>query len=166
MVTQSSLQGILASVFGVDPKYVVPKQGNWYDPQTTADQAATWVAYLLSEGNPTGTAYYQQGVTSLISTVPLIGTLELQIIGDMAEILARGILHWLHRPDIVTLFDNNQAQLAADELGRFRLVPYRQGGQNNILAYNVNVGLQWVDLFQSTMTKLTVVEFNPPGTAT
>ena len=54
MITQTTLQTILETIFpGVN---VVPKQGNWWNPQNGLDKT-TFIAYLIRNTSPTATAF-------------------------------------------------------------------------------------------------------------
>ena len=47
-LNQTTLRGILAAVLSVDPKYVVPKQGNWWNPQD-GQRNIEWCAYQIND---------------------------------------------------------------------------------------------------------------------
>lgn len=159
MINQSVIRSDLATIFGVDEKYIVPKQGNWWNPQDVFS-SGTWVAFLIREPRPLAWAYDQQGaapvggIGSQISTVLVKSTIELQIVGKDAEILAYSIQHWLNRPNVVDLFDSQQAQLCADDLGRFTVSNFYQDGLNGVLAYNSSFTLQWANMFEVSETQL------------
>ena len=54
-LTQDVLRGMLATIFAVDPMYVLPRQGNWFNPQDmlpTAEKPKTWVAFDIEFDKP------------------------------------------------------------------------------------------------------------------
>jgi hypothetical protein len=160
MMTQSLMKSDLATIFGVNTKCIVPKQGNWYNPQDKTN-SGTWIAFIIREPRPRAWAYDQQGdapvagVGSQISTVLVISKVELQIVGPDAEMIAYSVQHWLNRPNVVALFDGQQAQLCADGLGQIVVTNFDQDGRNGVLAYNVSFNLQWANMFKVQETQLT-----------
>ena len=48
-LNQTTLRGILAAILSVDQKYVVPKQGNWFNPQEANANIENWCAYQIRQ---------------------------------------------------------------------------------------------------------------------
>ncbi len=168
MITQSTLQTILATAFGVSDDFIVPKQGNWWNPQDAAN-GGTFIAYLIRRTSPSVLAYSQLGTTpalmppetviktgSEISTSLVISDIELQIVGKDAEDLALSIQHWLNRSDIIKVFDTYHAQLCADGLGDFTVSSFSQEGLNTTFAYNTRFRVQWANMINVVETQVDV----------
>lgn len=169
MITHTTLQTILSTIFKVNAKYIVPKQGNWWNPQD-ADSKGTFIAYIIRRTAPSALAYSQLGddpalippetvvkTGSELSTSLVISDIELQIVGPDAEELALSIQHWLNRSDIVALFDSYNAQLCASGLGEYTVSSFSQEGLNANLAYNTRFRVQWANLMNVIETQLDVV---------
>jgi len=157
MISNVTLKPILETLF---PNVtVVPKQGNWFNPQDRAN-FGTWIAYIIRNQRPTATAFSQKGdspvlgIGSEISTSYMIGDIELQIVGAKAEELAYAVAHWLNRSEIPQLFDTHYAQLCYQDLGRVVVSQFIQDGENSVLAYNVSFTLQWANMLNITYSKL------------
>lgn len=158
MMNQTTIGNILKTIFQLPAGYTVPKQGNWFNPQDITN-SGTWLAYLIRNAKPVAYPYTQDnGDGTYERTVPMIGTLELQFVGPDAETLAQSCSLWVTRPDIVTLFDDNYAQLAYEDFGQYEVSNFTQAGLNNILAYNVRGKIQWANMIQVSSTLITVVD--------
>ena len=157
-LNNSSLQGILATIFNVDPKYIVPKQGNWYNP---ADNDPTkpnnWIAYLILQADPITLPDYQDfkiTVTNPNDTdveginVTKISDIDLQFVGDDAEDLAHDVAFWINRATVISQFETVNGKIMA---GRpiVRTSPFIQEGLNNVLSYNVRIRVAWIDVVQT-----------------
>ena len=162
MITQTTLRTILKTIFQVDEKYIVPKQGNWWNPQDSLN-SGTWIAYLIRNSSPTATAFMQTGtlptggIGSELATSYTISDIELQIVGKDAEMIANSIQLWLTRPDIVDLFDSYHAQLCADGLGDWTASVFSQEGLNTNIAFNTRFRVQWANMINISGTKLDTV---------
>jgi hypothetical protein len=61
-LTNSSLRTILANIFGIDEEYIVPKQANFFNPQSmlpTAEKPKTWIAYKIASNTPVTLPSYE-----------------------------------------------------------------------------------------------------------
>ena len=103
-----NLRNTLVTILGVDPDYVVPKQGNWFNPQGTENSAQkprTWCAFRINgERNVTLAHYTSDATPKNYSVVHKTGQLSLQFVGDKAEDLANSVAHWIHRQDVQDAF--------------------------------------------------------------
>lgn len=164
MITQSNIQTILSIIFVAPIDRVVPKQGNWYNPQDITN-SGNWVAFIIRNARPRCKPYIQPGaiVNTVqqppILTTSMIGKLELQIVGPDAETLAQSVSLWLGRDDVISLWDTYQAQLCADGLGEYNTSNFIQDGDNSVLAYNVNINIQWSNMIQLSQTQLTTASW-------
>ena len=54
-VSNAELQNFFATIFNIDPTYVVPKQANFYNPTSNLSASLkpiTWLAYRLKRNEP------------------------------------------------------------------------------------------------------------------
>ena len=163
MITQPVIKTILETIFpGVS---VVPKQGNWFNPQDIKNMG-TWIAFLIRNVRPRSLPFWQTGNTDTtpILTNYMIGDLELQIVGSQAEAIAQSISLWPGRPDIMDLFDTNQAQVCYDGIGQYMVSTFVQDGLSSVLAYNVRLSIQWANMIQNVQPIVTTTEIT--GTLT
>ena len=94
-LNQTTLRGILAEILSVDENHVVPKQGNWWNPQSKTANVETWVGYRIRDNKPRATpSYYEleKGKNSLC--VLKLAEIELQIVGKDSERIAQSLSTW------------------------------------------------------------------------
>ena len=144
-LNQTTLRSILAQILSVDVKYIVPKQGNWFNPQDTAiatDKPDTWIAYNIDKGTPRNISMLLTSEATLTedaytaSVTWYISKVELQFVGKRAEDIARTVPHWLNREDVKNAFRAIDSELMADD-GSYKVVAYSQDGLNNQLSFQV-----------------------------
>ena len=75
-LNQTTLRGILAQILSVDPKYVVPKQGNWWNPQDKLQNIENWCAYQIKSNKPRTSPFYDEGKDN---STPVNGVAVLKI---------------------------------------------------------------------------------------
>lgn len=159
MITQDTIRTCLQTIFNVPLNRIIPKQGNWYNPQDITN-SGTWVAFLITNGSPRVLPFDQQGtepalyVGSQISTSYVLSKVKLQIVGPDAEVLAMSIQHWLNRSDVVALFDSHYSQLCAAGLGEYEVSNFSQDALNGVIAYNSSFTLQWANMFDVVQNQL------------
>lgn len=151
-MTQESLRTVLSTIFGVDQKYIVPLQDNWWNPQEMDPTIGTWVAYRIENADPK-TIPLLENDDSL--TGPKVVSFKrkrimLQFVGTMAETLADSISAWLLRQDVLDAFDAASCQLFSTGLGKYDVSPFIQDGLNSVLAYNTRFDVLWVQKLQAT----------------
>ncbi len=152
MMTQATMGTILQTIFQFPAGRIVPKQGNWFNPQDITN-SGDWVAYLIRGGKPLAYPSTQDnGDGTYQRQVPMMGQLELQFVGPNAETLAQSVALWMTRPDIHALFDAQHAQLAFEDFGQYEVSNFAQNGLNSILAYNVRGRIQWANMIQVSST--------------
>lgn len=160
MITQANTRTIIATVFNVPLEYVIPRQGNWFNPQDKENlKYKTWIAYTMDDETPRVLPFMQQGnlpnqsgVGSEISTSYDITRIRLQMVGKDAEILSKSVRHWLNNTTIINLFDSYKSQLLAQDLGRCTISNFIQDGLNSVIAYNVDFRVQYANMFEITET--------------
>lgn len=160
-MTQSDVQTFLSTILGVDASLIVPKQGNWYNPQDripSPDKPDTWIAFLMTTSTSSTLQYYLPGDDNVpMSTVQYVSKVDLQIVGTQAEALVQSIAHWLKRDDVMAELDSLNAQLMAQDLGSYVVTQFDQEGLNSVLAYNTSFYLQWTSFIQSNQIAITSV---------
>lgn len=164
-LTQSTLRSILVATLSVDERYIVPKQGNWFNPQDmlpTEQKPSTWIAYRISKAVPKMIPFLEEDSDGQRSGELFISKVDLQIVGTEAEELAQSMSHWLRRQDVKTAFENIDAVLLADRFSYYVLDFYQDGG-NNILSYNVSFSVLWASFLSST-SGVPVTKTNITGT--
>ena len=159
-ITQRTLRTILATAFSLDERFVVPKEGNWYNPQNEGGPS-TWVSFVKRDSVPKLFPYYGfNGNSAPVSLVLKTSEVSLQIIGDIAEELAESVTHWIQRTDIYELFKAYDAAVFVGGLGRVITSNVSQPGRNDVLAYNVGFKVQWESAIQTINEKVTSATFN------
>ena len=151
----ANLRTTLATIFGIDPQYVVPRQGNWFNPQAGEENPAkplTWCAYKIEGERGITVAHYASDGVKNYSVVHKTAQLTLQFVGDQAEDLANSIAHWSHRQDVADGFSAYDAKVFADS-GDVIVSDFDQQGVNTVYAYNVRVRIVWADEIDSGQTK-------------
>ena len=109
-LNQTTLRGILAAVLSVNEKYIVPKQGNWWNPQTANANIENWCAYQIRRNRPRTSPFYNEGSdTANNTTTPVNGVavlkiadIDLQFVGPKSEELANSVAAWPLRSDVKT----------------------------------------------------------------
>jgi hypothetical protein len=166
-LTNSSLRTILSNIFGVDEDYIVPKQGNWFNPQSmlpTAEKPKTWIAYKIVNNTPVTLPSYEDDTIEVeeedvdinIVKVTKIASIDLQFVGNNAESLANGVSMWIKRSDVQAQFETVNGKLMANNMDVVTSDFY-QDGFNSVLAYNVRIQIAWVHTMQAVQDKIETV---------
>ena len=160
-LNQTTLRGILAQILLVDPKYVVPKQGNWWNPQAKDANIANWCAYQIRRNRPRTTPFYEVGTTNnqKVNSVAVqkIAEIDLQFVGPKSEELANSVSMWPLRSDVKAQFQTGQGAIMNGEYDAVSSVFYQEGG-NTVLAWNVSFRVLWYsikDTNQGLMPQIT-----------
>lgn len=148
-LNQTTLRGILAQILSVDPKYVVPKQGNWWNPQAKDANIANWCAYQIRRNRPRTTPFYEVGTTNnqKVNSVAVqkIAEIDLQFVGPKSEELANSVAMWPLRSDVKAQFQTVQGAIMNGEYDAVSSNFYQEGG-NTVLAWNVSFKVLWYSL--------------------
>ena len=160
LLTQQFMQNFLMMALSItDSTLVVPKQGNWFNPQSvTNGKPSTWCAYLIKRTRDRTLPYYEiadDGVSNQ-STVPVISDIDIQLVGSGAEIASLSVSHWLNRQDLKDYLRDNGMQLVGRPSESITS-HFMQDGMNNVLAYNRTFSIQWDNYVTSTAVQLTDV---------
>ena len=152
-VNQDQLKTFLANVFNISEHFVVPKQWNWYNPQSSLaknEKPLTWVSFLIKSNDPITTSWYtkeseiveEETVWTQYLMSYMIASIELQFIGKRAEQYAQSIQFFPKRQDVMDELENCEGVIMQND---FKVYPsnYIQDGLNSILAFNVNFKIEW-----------------------
>ena len=161
-LNQTTLRGILAAVLSVDPKYVVPKQGNWWNPQSKDANIANWCAYQIKRNRPRTTPFYQEGskkvnnATTPVNSVAVlkIAEIDLQFVGPQSEDLANSVAMWPFRSDVKAQLQQVHGAIMNDEYDAVSSI-FHQDGANTVMAWNVpNVKVLWYSIMDTTQGRM------------
>jgi hypothetical protein len=149
-LTQTLLQSFLSTAFGINLSFVVPKQGNWYNPQAEAadnSKPDTWCAYRVVNNKsytlPFDDSYANPGENTKV--VLSIASIEIQLVGLYAEQAVQSMAFWLSRTTIGNFLSTNFWALIPSDLGKYHVSSFSQDGINNVLAYNSTFRIQWAN---------------------
>lgn len=152
-LTQKTLRGILAHILSVDEKYVVPKQGNWWNPQENAVKPDTWCAYIIQSNVPrTASFYVSDGKINSVATEK-IATVALQFVGSQAEEIAQSVAFWHLRADVQEAFKKIRGALMYDATEAISS-PFYQDGSNAVIAWNVTIKILWYQIIDTSQGKM------------
>ena len=164
-VNQKNLRGILAAIFRIDKKYIVPKQGNWYTPREDGCKTENWCAYRIKSNRPR-TAPFGVPITEgkESKAVLKIAEIELQFVGKDAEEIAAGVAFWATREDIAEILKPYRASVLYED---YTAIPsdFLQGGLNDNVAWNIpSVKIAWYDIISAEKNPLMTIDIG--GTIT
>lgn len=164
-LNQKTLRGILAAILSVDQSHIVPKQGNWWNPQKDGANIKNWCAYRIKSNRPRTAPYYvettsdTQGATPENSVcVQKIASIELQFVGPDSEELAQSISMWPLRGDVKEQFAAVHGSVMYED---YTAIPsdFYQDGENTVLAWNVpDLKILWFDLLATSQKTLKTIE--------
>lgn len=144
-IDMMNLRDVLCTIFfgeeaEAKKKYVVPLQGNWYNP-SQAHKLDNWIGYVINytktnvaivnPGND-GRRYYRECQSEV----------HLSFIGEDAEAMAKSVLFWLARADVAALFDRKYKGVINNKEFEVYSSLYMQEGLNSVLCWNVDFSLQ------------------------
>lgn len=157
-LNQTTLRDFLSAALSLDEMYIVPLQGNWFQPQdmlSTPDKPMTWCAYRIESSVPLDIPYYEPAPATdredgdnNWSVQHKVATIHLQFVGDLAEDLANSVGHWLHSGAVRQQLDIVGGQLYGDS-GDVRATDFYQEGANSVLAYNVRFRIVWASTIET-----------------
>lgn len=151
-LNQTTLRGILAAVLSVDPKYVVPKQGNWWNPQDKEANIANWCAYQIRRNRPRTAPFYDEGNNNgqPVNGVAVlkIAEIDLQFVGPQSEELAQSVSMWPFRSDVKEEFQKVHGAIMNDEYDAISS-HFHQDGANTVMAWNVTIRVLWYSILDT-----------------
>ena len=155
-LNQQTLRGILAQILSVNEAFIVPKQGNWWNPQEKMIKPDTWCAYMIHNARPRTVPFYYTKETGNkkvnVAIVEKISNIDLQFVGPQAENIAQSVALWPLRADVQEQFERVQGSLLYDDMDATSSIFY-QDGSNTITAWNVTIRVLWyqtIDTQQKT----------------
>lgn len=164
-LNQTTLRGILAAILSVDEKYIVPKQGNWWNPQKPGANIANWCAYKIRSNRPRTVPFYTETTPSTPGAkaensvcVLKIASVELQFVGPQSEELAQSVAMWPLRGDVKVQLQAVRGSIMYED---FTAIPsdFYQEGNNTVVAWNVpDLKILWYDTLPTSQKPLKTIE--------
>lgn len=144
-INMTNLRDVLAKIFfgeewEAKKKYVVPLQGNWYNPSQTL-KLDNWIGYVIDTCK-TGVAIVNRGDDGRRYYRNAQTTIHLSFIGKDAETLVQSVLFWLVREDVKKLLDDKYKGVINNKEFEIYSSLYEQEGLNSTLCWNVEFSLQ------------------------
>lgn len=158
-LNQTTLRGILAQVLSVDQAYVVPKQGNWWNPQEQANSPDTWCAYVIRSNVPRTAPYFSSNGDTNRVCVNKIAEIDLQFVGPQAEDMAQGVAIWHLRNDVARALATVQGSIMYTD-AETRSNVFYQDGANTVLAWNAKIKVNWIQVLNTTQQILQEVNID------
>lgn len=150
---RQSLNNILFSGRKDMLRYIVPLQGNWYNPTAERDSKSTWVGYCIDNIEYTSTAINRG--TEIIRQGK--AQVHLTFIGRDAEDIAADVVFWPYRADVVKEFEKYDGVLNNKDI-RIYTSLYMQEGLASTLCYNVNLTVSYNEKKQINSPLLSKVD--------
>lgn len=144
-LNMTNLREVLLKIFFGDDwepmeKYVVPLQGNWYNP-SQEQKLDNWIGYVI-DSLKTDVAIVNRGDDGRRYYRNVQTTIHLSFIGVDALVLAISVLFWLARADVTKLFDAKYKGVINNKEFEIYSSLYEQEGLNSTLCWNVEFSLQ------------------------
>ena len=157
-LSQTTLRGILAQILSVNTAHVVPKQGNWYNPQDANANIENWCGYRIKSNKPRTLPFYveEKSKTNTVC-VEKIADIELQFVGPNAEEIAQSVAMWPLRGDVKAQFKTVNGAIMPDDLTAVSSI-FVQDGANTVTAWNVGVRVLWYSKLDTTQNIITNVD--------
>ena len=159
-LNQTNLRGILAEILSVDENHIIPKQGNWYNPQEKRADVENWCAYRIKSNKPRTVPFFQEEESG-INTVcaEKIADIELQFVGPESEELAQSVTMWPFRSDVKKCFQGVNGSLMNDDMNAISSF-FAQDGANTITAWNVTIRILWTAHLDTSQKVLKSADLN------
>lgn len=159
-LNQTNLRGILAEILSVDENHIIPKQGNWYNPQEKRADVENWCAYRIKSNKPRTVPFFQEEESG-INTVcaEKIADIELQFVGPESEELAQSVTMWPFRSDVKKCFQSVNGSLMNDDMNAISSF-FAQDGANTITAWNVTIRILWTAHLDTSQKVLKSADLN------
>lgn len=166
-LNQTTLRGILAAILSVNEKYVVPKQGNWFNPQEANANIENWCAYQIRQNRPRTLPFYDVGtqrqgqVETKVNggAVLKIADIDLQFVGPKSEELANSVAFWPLRSDVQAQFKTVQGAILNDEYDAVSSF-FMQEGNNTVMAWNTTIRVKWYSLLDTNQGRMPALLFD------
>jgi hypothetical protein len=156
-LNQTTLRGILAAILSVNEKYVVPKQGNWFNPQEANANIENWCAYQIRQNRPRTLPFYDAGTEGNTQknagAVLKIADIDLQFVGPQSEQLANSVAFWSLRSDVQEQLEQVHGAILNDEYDAISSI-FMQDGNNTVMAWNTSIRVQWYDILETNQGRM------------
>jgi hypothetical protein len=144
-INMTNLRDVLSLIFFGSTseeyeQYIVPLQGNWYNP-SQEQKLDNWIGYVINSlrtdvsivnRGDDGRRYYRNCQTEI----------HLSFIGKNAEEMAYSVLYWLARADVQSIFDKKYKGVMNNKELEIYSSLYQQEGLNSTLCWNIDFSLQ------------------------
>lgn len=158
-LNQTNLRGILATILSVDESRIVPKQGNWWNPQGNGN-VENWCAYRIKSNRPRTAPFYNEGTengrVTNAAAILKVAEIELQFVGPQSEELAQSVSLWPLRNDVVREFKKVHGSILFEDNTAYSSY-FSQDGSNDVTAWNVTVRVLWYSLMETGQGKMPAV---------
>lgn len=162
-LNQTTLRGILAQILSVDQKYIVPKQGNWWNPQEANANVANWCAYQIRRNQPRTVPFYDEGLDGSTAVnaaaTERIATIDLQFVGPDSETLANSVALWPLRGDVAEQFAQAHGALMNRDMSADSSFFY-QDGENTVMAWNVTISVLYYQIMETGQGPFPTITLN------
>lgn len=158
-LNQQTLHGILAAITSVNSDFIVPKQGNWWNPQEvkSGTRPNNWLAYSMRHQQRTLPFYHTaKDGRSNAATVEMLSTIELQFVGPASEDLAQSVALWYLRNDVKQQLAACGGTLLPDPVEPTPSNFY-QDGLNTVTAWNVSIRVLWYKVIETEQQQLMTI---------
>lgn len=159
VLNQTNLRGILAQILSVNTKYIVPKQGNWWNPQEEVNSPHTWCAYLIRSNSPRTAPFYVSIDNQNLLAVEKIATIDLQFVGEKSEDIAQSVAMWPNRSDVQEALSQVHGAIMYNDM-EAKSSPFYQDGNNTVMAWNVTIRVLWYDIAETTQGRMPFVQLD------
>lgn len=162
-LNQTNLRGILVTILLVDENHIVPKQGNWWNPQENGGNVENWCAYRIKSNRPRTAPFYnegtQNGTKTNAATILKAAEIELQFVGPQSEDLAQSVALWPLRSDVQAAFKEVHGSILLEDNTAISSY-FSQEGENTVTAWNVTITVLWYSIMETGQGKMPGVTFN------
>ena len=157
-LNQTTLRGILAQITSVNSDYIVPKQGNWWNPQEIAAiKPHNWCAYSMNHQTRTAPFYHRSDDQEENAAVTLMRSeISLQFVGPDSEDIAQSVALWPLRSDVQAEFKKVGGAIALEDIPVISS-PFYQDGFNTVQAWNATIHVLWYKQIGTNQSKILTI---------
>lgn len=159
----TTLRGILAAILSIDENHVVPKQGNWWNPQQANANIENWCAFQIRSNKPRTAPFYNTGKEENTkvngATILKIATIDLQFVGPQSEDLAQNVALWAMRSDVQKQFKQVRGAVLYDGAEAISSI-FSQEGNNTVIAWNSTLQVLWYSVLDTSQDQMPALIFN------
>ena len=157
-ISMENLRDVLAKIFFGDEaeakkKYVVPLQGNWYNP-SQGQKLDNWIGYVINYTR-TDVAVINRGDDGRRYYRNCQSEIHLAFTGADSFKLAQSVMFWLCRADTASLFDKKYKGVINNKEFEIYSSLYMQEGLNSTLCWNIDFSIQHSLMLDSESPVLT-----------